>query len=131
MTPIECPEPVRETLQLTCEKLEKLESRIGKTTRWAIGVAIPVIVVMLTAAISLYAQSERENVQLMSHIAVDEVREASAQNVRARQGEVKEVLAALIARVTSNEGNVIDIKETIRENNSILRELAQRVGAKK
>jgi hypothetical protein len=126
-----CPEPVVQSLQLTCERLEKLELRIVTTSRWAIGTAVPVIVAILGAAIALYAQSERESVQLISHIAVDEVREASAQNVRARQGEVKETLAATVARMTALEQNATDFRETLRENNSILRELAQRIGGKK
>jgi len=126
-----CPEPVVQSLQLTCDKLEKLEDRIARTTRWAIGITVPVIVIMLSSAITLYAQSERESVTLIAHMAVDDVREASAQAVRQRQSEVRELQASMLARLTAAEGNVTDIKDTIRENNTILRDLAQRIGSGK
>jgi len=126
-----CPEPVVQSLQLTCDKLEKLEDRIARTSKWAIGIAVPVIVIMLSSAITLYAQSERESVTLVAHLAVDDVREASAQAVRQRQSEVRELQASMLARLTAAEGNVTDIKDTIRENNTILRDLAQRIGSGK
>ena len=123
-----CPEPVVQSLQLTCEKLEKLEARIGRTARWAIGIAVPVTVVILGAAISLYAQSERENVRLVAHMAVADMREESAKAVAQRQREVQGTLATTVARMDSVEENAKDFRETIRENNAILRDLSNRIG---